>query len=123
MRYEESILALIEASRDHLTAEQVFLKLKERYPAVVMATVYNNLNRLYSQGKIIKLSIDGGPDHYDNARVRHDHLVCVRCGHIEDVTLEDLKRHLEEETGVELLGYDLKLRYLCPACRAKEATS
>ena len=48
-----------------MTAEQVFFALKQRYPAVAMATVYNNLNSLYRQGKIRKINVEGYPDRYD----------------------------------------------------------
>lgn len=116
MRYETSILDLIRTSKEHMTAEQVFLTLKQTYPSVVLATVYNNLNSLYEQGKIRKISMEGGPDRYDNV-TRHDHLVCRRCGSLEDVHLSDLTPELERQIGVTIEGYELKIRYLCPKCR------
>lgn len=116
MRYETSILDLIRTSKEHMTAEQVFLTLKQTHPSVVLATVYNNLNSLYEQGKIRKISMEGGPDRYDNV-TRHDHLVCRRCGSLADVHLPDLTPELERQTGVCVEGYDLKIQYLCPKCR------
>lgn len=44
-KYAKKILEIVESSRSHLTAEQVFEQLREAYPSVVLATVYNNLNR------------------------------------------------------------------------------
>lgn len=120
MRYETAILEMIRASGDHMTAEQVFLALKKRYPSVVLATIYNNLNSLCQQGKIRKISMEGSPDRYDR-NTRHDHLVCRRCGRLSDVELADLTRELERQTGVAIDGYDLRIRYLCPQCRAELA--
>lgn len=120
MRYEDSILETINASKEHLTAEQIFFKLKGRYPAVVMATVYNNLNRLYQQGRIRRISVAGEPDHYDQNFTRHDHLVCVKCSRIEDIMLPDMTKEIEAHAKFKVIGYDLKIRYLCPECRAKE---
>ena len=79
MRYGEKILEIIRSSETHMTAEQVFFTLKQSCPSVVLATVYNNLNSLYQQGKIRKISVEGCPDRYDR-NTRHDHLVCRRCG-------------------------------------------
>lgn len=78
MRYEKSILELVNTSNSHMTAEQVFFALKQNYPSVVLATVYNNLNHLCQQGRIRKISVEGCPDRYDK-QIRHDHLVCRRC--------------------------------------------
>lgn len=116
MRYSTIILDLICHSDGHLTAEQIFLKLKQDYPAVVLATVYNNLNTLHQQGKIRKISIEGQPDRYDR-NTRHDHLVCRRCGGLCDVHLDDLTAELERQMGFSIDGYDLKIQYLCPRCR------
>ena len=118
MRYETAILEMIRTSEDHMTAEQVFLALKKQYPSVVLATIYNNLNSLCQQGKIRKISMEGSPDRYDR-NTRHDHLVCRRCGQLSDVQLADLTRELERQTGVSIDGYDLRIRYLCPRCRAE----
>lgn len=118
MRYEKSILDIINTEKTHMTAEQVFFALKQSYPSVVLATVYNNLNSLYQQGKIRKISVEGRPDRYD-INTRHDHLVCRRCGGLLDIHLADLTADLEKQTGFSIEGYDLKIQYLCPQCRAE----
>ena len=74
---------------------------------------------LYAQEKIRKISVAGYPDRYDK-NTRHDHLVCRRCGALLDIHLSDLTRELERQTGFAIEGYDLKIRCLCPQCRAKE---
>lgn len=116
MRYAEKILEIICSSETHMTAEQVFLALKQSCPAVVLATVYNNLNSLHQQGKIRKISVEGYPDRYDK-NTRHDHLVCRRCGGLVDIHLSDITVDLERQTGFPIEGYDLKIQYLCPQCR------
>lgn len=120
MRYERAIREIICTGKDHMTAEQVFLALKKRYPAVVLATVYNNLNSLCRQGKIRRISVEGAPDRYDE-NTPHAHLVCRRCGSLQDIRLADLTGELERQTGFAIEGYDLRIRYLCPRCRAEEA--
>ncbi len=119
MRYNKVILDIINNSDTHLTAEQVFFELKKEYPAVALATVYNNLNSLCQQGKIRKISVEGCTERYDK-NTRHDHLVCRRCGKLSDIHLEDITEQLKKQVGFEIDGYDIKVQYLCPECRAKE---
>ena len=111
-KYAKKILEIVETSRSHLTAEQVFAQLRETYPTVVLATVYNNLNRLWQDDLIRKGSVEGTPDRYDRIQ-RHDHLVCKECGKLLDVDLGDLTAQLEQKAGTAILSYDLKLVYLC----------
>lgn len=117
-KYTKKILEIVESSQSHLTAEQIFGELRKTYPRVVLATVYNNLNRLWNEEKIRKVSIPGMPDRYDRI-ARHDHLVCKQCGKLLDVNLADLTALLEEQAGVPILAYDLKLLYLCEDCRRR----
>ena len=83
-----------------------------------LATVYNNLNRLWEENRIRKVSMEGMPDRYDRIQ-RHDHLVCKKCGKLLDIDLGDLTMQLEKKAGIPILSYDLKLLYLCEECRKK----
>lgn len=118
-RYAKQILELVNHSQEHMTAEQIFLEMKKTEPKVVQATVYNNLNSLYQEDLIRKLSIAGSPDRYDKIQ-KHDHLICRKCGMLSDIMLKDLTRDLEKQLDGEILFYDLKVFYLCHQCRDKE---
>ena len=121
-RYAQIILDTVLGSCSHMTAEQVFERLKKTCPGVALATVYNNLNRLCGEGLIRRISVSGMPDRFDRAE-RHDHLVCGRCGRLTDINLPDLTRLLEGQAGVPLLDYDLKLVYLCKECAGRAPKS
>ncbi len=114
-KYAKKILEIIETTRSHMTAEQIFDVLRQTYPQVALATVYNNLNRLWGEEKIRKVTVEGMPDRYDRV-VRHDHLVCKKCGRLVDMDLADLTDQLEKQVGFPILAYDLKLLYLCDEC-------
>lgn len=118
----EQILKIINNSDEHLSAEQIFLRLKENNQGVVLATVYNNLASLYKQGLIRKLSVEGYPDRYDNIQP-HDHLICRNCGKLSDILLEDLTEKIQKQIAFPILSYDLKVNYLCEDCLKKESES
>ena len=118
-KYAKMICGIIEASHGHLTAEQIYEELRRTYPAVVLATVYNNLNRLCSEGSVRRISLEGQPDRFD-VMVRHDHLVCRNCGKLLDIDLGDLTEQLQKQVKVKILSYDLKLICLCEECENKK---
>ena len=117
-KYAEQILTLIHESDGHMTAEQIFLELKKTEPKVVQATIYNNLNTLCQKGLIRRMSIEGSPDRYDKI-LRHDHLVCRKCGALSDADFGNLTAQLERQLGEGIFSYDLRVFYLCPMCREK----
>ncbi len=115
-KYGTKILEIISSSHSHMTAEEVFIVLRQTFPKVALATVYNNLNHLWQEDCIRKVSVEGMPDRYDRTQ-RHDHLVCKQCGRLLDVDLGDLTAQLEKAVGRSILSYDLKLMDLCEECR------
>ena len=119
-KYKDEIYKLILSSDKHLTAEEIFISLKQYMPNIVLATVYNNLNSLYLENKIKKISIEGQSDKYDK-NIKHDHLICSKCKKIQDVFIGDLSKELSNKLNIKDLFYDLKIYYLCPDCKNKEA--
>ena len=117
-KYATMILEMINSSNEHLTAEQIYLRLKEKNEKIVLATVYNNLNALVQQQRIRRLPVEGGPDHYDRI-VRHEHLICPQCGKITDVYLDDISQFLADYVHKQVLSYELKISCLCEECQKK----
>lgn len=117
-KYEKRIYEIVNQSLSHLTAEQIYQILKADFPSVVLATVYNNLNRLYGDGIINKISVEGMPDRYDKI-VKHDHIVCKNCGKLNDIKFNDLTATLKNQFDIDFLFYDLKVFYICPEFQKK----
>ena len=118
-KYAEEILAADTDLQRHPTAEQVFLEMKREHPSISLGTVYKHLNSFAEEGLLLRITESGSPDRYDRTE-RHDHLICSRCGKITDVRLPDMQERIREALGQEILSYDLRIRYICPACREQE---
>lgn len=58
-KYERAIYNIVRMSHEHLTVRQIFERLKMDHPKVVLATVYNNLNKMWESGLIRKVSVEG----------------------------------------------------------------
>ncbi len=120
-KYEKKIYDIVNASRKHLTADQIYTELKKEYPAVSLATVYNNLSKLCDTGLIRKVTLEDSPDRYDRTE-KHDHLICQKCGKLSDICLDDLTHQLKTQLGDNFLSYDLKVFYICPDCRKRSSS-
>ena len=116
----QAILDIIQKSSDHLTAEEIFFKVKKVFPGIVMATVYNNINVLAKEGKIRRIKGIGTCDRFDKI-IPHDHCVCSRCGGIIDLTIPSLTEQIERVLGKRIKGYRLNIDYLCDKCEGIEA--
>lgn len=102
----------------HKTADEIFLLAKELMPGISRATVYNNLRSMEEEGFIRRISAEGGADMYDASFELHGHLFCTVCHTVKDVSAPGLLEELCVLSGEELDSYELKLRYVCPECRA-----
>jgi Fe2+ or Zn2+ uptake regulation protein len=76
--------ALHELNR-HVTADEVLASVAERLPNVSAPTVYSTLELFEDLGLVRRLGVQHGAVVYDPRPEPHDHMVCDRCGKIEDL--------------------------------------
>lgn len=120
-RQRALILDILQSSRGHLTADEIFALARQTMPHIARGTVYRNLGLMEQSGEIGRLEMPEGPDCYDRTASPHGHLFCDGCGLLQDLMLPDFAEKLEPVVGSEVRGYQLTIHYLCPACRRKEA--
>ena len=112
--------ALVEA-RNHPSAEELFARVRESCPTTSLATVYKTLDTLKAIGEVLELEFRDGSNRYDGVRPEaHPHLVCTRCGKIEDVDLEGLGALAEQvarATGYEIRSHRVDFYGVCAACQ------
>ncbi len=115
------VLDIIRADKSHYTADEIFVKAKESLPGISRATVYNNLHALEDEKIIRRITGEGGPDRYDSSYIPHGHLLCAVCHGIRDFDIPDFAERLTEIVGGSIDSYELKVRYVCEACKSAEA--
>ncbi len=80
-----AVLAQI-AARPHSTADEVEGAVRERLGRVSTQAVYDVLNAGVAAGLLRRIEPAGSPARYeDRLGDNHHHLVCRRCGRVEDV--------------------------------------
>lgn len=120
-KHRAAILGILKQSEQPLTAEQVFLELKERETPANLSTVYRVLDVLTDKRMIQKLSITGGRSLYEYNRMVHNHhLLCLGCKKILAIgscPLGDYEKTLAEKTDFSIEGHKLDIFGYCPECR------
>ena len=111
-----AVLHVLQESEGHLCAEEIFERVKEYYPNLVRATVYNNLNALANEHLIRRICL-ADADVYDRTFEPHVHLICEKCGGIKDMRLDGLAETLERAIGQSVSSYEFKVEYICDGCR------
>jgi Fur family transcriptional regulator, peroxide stress response regulator len=103
----------------HPTAEELYLELKPKNLALSLATVYRNLNQLTNTGEIKKIEGLSEKVHYDHNNSEHYHMICLKCGRVEDLFFEPerLKEVLNQQNEFEIFSYDILVKGICKKCK------
>jgi len=122
----EVILEELQKLTSHPTAAGIYEIVRHRLPKISLGTVYRNLELLARNGSILKLDQAGGEARFDGNVDRHDHVRCVQCGRVDDVSapnLDPLLGATNDWGGYQIHGYKLEYYGLCPQCRGKQETN
>lgn len=115
-----AVYEVLDGTRSHPTADEIFTSVRTRIPDISLATVYKALEAFVSCGIARKLTIGPGPARYDGRTDEHDHVRCLACGRVADVEngrLSDWFDGVGGGTDFEVVGYRLELVGYCPRCR------
>jgi Fur family ferric uptake transcriptional regulator len=106
----------------HVSVEQLVAAARRSDPRVSVATVYRTMKLLAACGLAFPRQFDGSQTRYEPAagRPHHDHLICTRCGSIEEFAeqrIEALQSRVALGRGFEVETHKLELYGRCAACR------
>jgi len=121
---EATLTVLLEREEDHLSAEEVFLLVKEKAPEIGLATVYRTLDLLTELEVVDKISFGDGVSRYDLRKEGvdhfHHHLVCMECGSVEEIIedlLVDVEKIVEERWHFHVKDHRLTFHGICKNCQ------
>ncbi|HED04296.1 MAG TPA: transcriptional repressor [Candidatus Fraserbacteria bacterium] len=119
-RQREAVLEAIQQAEKHLTAQEIYHRVRQRLPGIAYGTVYNSLAYLREAGLVREVKLGDGPVLYDKRTDRHDHLCCRRCGVVLDYKvphLEQLLKRVRRETDFQVESAHVLFEGLCPDCQ------
>lgn len=119
------ILSVLEqADVRHLSAEDVYRQLIESGEEIGLATVYRVLTQFESAGLVTRHNFESGHSVFEiDSGQHHDHIVCVRCGRVEefvDDTIEKLQQEIAERADFEMTDHSLCIYGICGQCQKEK---
>ncbi|GIP38850.1 transcriptional repressor [Paenibacillus sp. J31TS4] len=118
------ILDLLQHSDDHPTASEIIERLRDQGHHFAYGTVYNSLKYLTEMELIRELKLGETASRYDARTDDHHHIVCKRCGKVDEVLTEvpaEWLKAVEQETAYRVDHAHVVLEGVCPACRIPQA--
>ncbi|TAN46665.1 MAG: ferric iron uptake transcriptional regulator [Methylococcaceae bacterium] len=120
------ILQMLESRGEndrHLSAEDVYKTLLQDGEEIGLATVYRVLTQFEAAGLVTRHHFEGGNSVFElNRGTHHDHILCIKCGRVDEFTDEVIETHqnaIAAQLGYELTDHCLYLYGVCAHCRTR----
>ena len=119
-RQRSAVLAALRQAPEPLSAQDLHAELGRR---VGLATVYRTLQGLVDSGQVDVFRRDSGEALYRLCNpLHHHHLVCERCGRVEEIDaceVEPWAERVASRRGFAITGHQADIFGLCLACQAQ----
>jgi Fur family peroxide stress response transcriptional regulator len=115
----KAVLDIVQHADDHPTAADVMDRLRSNGYTFAYGTVYNSLRYLTDVGLVKELKLGEAASRYDARTEDHHHIVCVRCGRVDEVATElppDWLGKAAQETNYQVHHASVVLEGVCGAC-------
>ncbi|HEX9778899.1 MAG TPA: transcriptional repressor [Geopsychrobacteraceae bacterium] len=108
----------------HLSTEELYLKVRSKYPNIGYATVHRTLKLFAECGIAAERNFGDGQGRFELmlGEQHHDHLICSRCGLIvefENPQIEQLQNEVARRHGFVIENHRLELFGICSDCTGK----
>jgi Fur family transcriptional regulator, ferric uptake regulator len=117
-RQRTAVLAALGRAPDPLSAKDLHAELGR---SVGLATVYRALQGLVDAGRVDVFRLDSGEALFRLCNpVHHHHLVCQRCGRVEEIGACEVQlwaSRVARRHGFSITGHQADVFGVCPACQ------
>jgi Fur family ferric uptake transcriptional regulator len=115
------ILTSLRHAPGHLSAAEIFERVRTAYPFVDISTVYRTLAVLKDMRLISETHMGGGDATFEwVGPERHHHLICRNCDHVTQIAhkyLDRLGTEIEKATGFRADMDHFAIFGLCAECQ------
>lgn len=116
----EAILSAIKDAGRPLTVDEILDLGRKKSPRLGLRTVYRQVGRLVSEGRLVGLDYPGQPTRYEQADGRHrPHFICSHCRKMFDFEEEAPDVPYTPPPGFTIKGEEIIFYGVCPECDAK----
>jgi Fur family peroxide stress response transcriptional regulator len=102
----------------HMSIDELYIAIKKKFPSISLATVYKNINTMMQMDFIQEVKIPNQKSRYELAKSSHSHVVCQKCGKVEDLelNLELITKEAVEKSNYKIREDALIFSGVCPKC-------
>ncbi|MEL6494527.1 MAG: Fur family transcriptional regulator [Cyanobacteria bacterium J06623_7] len=118
-RSQERIMTLLQSLKRSLSAQELYLELRNRQQYMGLATVYRSLEALKLEGAVQVRTLANGESVYSPIKSDRHHLTCVNCGvsiPIDQCPVHDLEQQLAKSHAFKVYYHTLEFFGLCQEC-------
>ena len=101
-----AIVEMFLMKEGHLCIDELYYKLRKKYPRIGYTTVYRTFKLLKSASLVSEVNFSGKRKRFEHAfgRPHHDHLICEKCGRV----IEFVDSEIEERQDIICKKYGFK---------------
>lgn len=124
-RSQERILSLLKTIKQGISAQDIYVELRNRNQSMGLATVYRSLESLKLEGMVQVRTLANGEALYNLAQQDKHHLTCLQCGvsiPIHQCPVHNLEHELESSHKFKIFYHTLEFFGLCSQCQMNHAT-
>ncbi len=122
----DKVVSLFLKAKTHLSAEELYQRVKAQYRGIGFTTVYRTLKLMVESGLAEVVDFDDGVKRYERllGRESHAHLICLYCGknfEVFDKQLGQLAWQMAKRYRFLVRKHMFKIFGLCENCSLREA--
>ncbi|MEH1781339.1 MAG: Fur family transcriptional regulator [Nostoc sp.] len=124
-RSQERIFNLLKTVKKGISAQDIYVELRNTNQSMGLATVYRSLDALKLEGMVQVRNLANGEALYSLAQQDKHHLTCLQCGvsiPIHQCPVHDLEDQLESSHKFKVFYHTLEFFGLCSQCQVNQAT-
>lgn len=104
-----------------ISSQEAFEVLRRKGNNVDLVTVYRTLELFTDLGFIAKIQFEDKITRYEliNTNEHHHHLVCIKCGEIEDIAINEelFVKQIEKKSNFKVQRHALEFYGFCASCQ------
>ncbi|MEP0752885.1 transcriptional repressor [Trichocoleus sp. Lan] len=125
-RSQERILNLLKTMNRAVSAQDIYVELRNRSQSMGLATVYRSLEALKLDGVVQVRTLASGESLYSSVQQDKHHLTCLQCGNsipINQCPVHELESQLQQSHSFKIFYHTLEFFGLCDRCCVAQVAS
>jgi Fur family ferric uptake transcriptional regulator len=125
-RSRDRILDLLKSLNRAISAQDLYIELRNRDQSMGLATVYRALEALKLEGLVQVRTLGSGESLYSSVQRDQHHLTCLNCREsivLNECPVHQLESELQDSHQFKIYYHTLEFFGLCDRCSVADATT